>query len=100
VDRIINRLGAGLAVMGLIVGLWSGGMWNVYYGDGLHRRPDRAAGRVHVENMHGVPLYTDNREHFILDDVPYLSIGLIGLAGLLHWAQERRVARRSRIRAM
>lgn len=78
-----------LAVTGAIGWFWSWQMWNVYYDDGLHRLPDSAIGRIYVENMHGVPLYTTSREHFLLHGVSALSIGVCVLACLIQWAQNR-----------
>jgi hypothetical protein len=65
------------------------GMWDVYYDDGLHRQADKAIGRVYVDNMHGVALYTTNREQFLLKEVPGLSMGLFLLGVVIDLAQRQ-----------
>jgi hypothetical protein len=92
--KITKRLVVAFAVAGLIGWLWSWHLWNVYYDDGFHRHPDQVAGRVYVENMHGVPLYVTRRERFLLHGVSDLSIGLFAVACLIHWMQRRAEGRR------
>jgi hypothetical protein len=93
-ERITKGLVVVLAVAGLIGWLWSSQLLNVYYDDGLHRQPDKAVGRVYVENMHGVPVYTTSREQFLLHGVSNMSMGLFVLACLIQWAQKRAEERR------
>ena len=89
-DTATRRLVIGLAFTGFVGWLWSSQMWNVYFDDTLHRHSDIAAGRVNVENMHGIPIYTTNREHLLLHGLSALSMGLFILACLLDWFQRRK----------
>ena len=87
--RALNILAVVLAVAGWIGGLWSWQMWDVYYEDGFHRQLDRNAGRINIDNMHGVPLYTTDREHFWLNGLGEISMCVFVLACLIHRAQTR-----------
>jgi hypothetical protein len=89
VGWIAKRLAPVMCATGLIGWVFGMGMWDVYYDDGLHRQPDKAIGRVHVDSMHGVALYTTNREQFLLKEIPGLSMGLFLLGAVIDLAQRQ-----------
>jgi hypothetical protein len=65
-------------------------MWYVYYANPLYRSPDKAHGRVCVDNMHGVMLYTTNWQHFLLNEAFFISLGVIALAALIDQVNRKR----------
>jgi len=92
--KVLKTLVVVLVVAGFMGGLWSSHLWDVYYDDGLHRVPDSAVGRIYIENMHGVPLYTTSREHFLLHTLSELSTSMVVLAFLIYLALNRRLQRK------
>jgi hypothetical protein len=75
-------------------------VWSAYF-DRLPRFPDRAAGRVYVDNFHGVAVYETCEERFrlhALEDASEALIALAILAGVLadQWARRSGASRRER----
>jgi hypothetical protein len=84
-------------VVALLDFFWCWHVWNVYF-DTLPRSPDRAAGRVYVDNFHGIPMYETREEHNRLRALDHSSEALIVIvllgATFHEWKAGRTKARR------
>src|SRR5258708_37926606 len=71
-----------VSVATLIDAFWYWHIWNVYY-DILPRSPDKASGRVYVDNFHGIAIYETYEERRRLQVLDYSSeaLTLIILSG-------------------
>ena len=77
-------------------------LWNTYY-DTLPSSPDKAAGRVYVDNFHGFARYETRQERFRLHALDnswsVLTIIFILAEGLREWRLRVKRAAKNRSRA-
>jgi hypothetical protein len=69
--------------------------WNTYY-DTLPGSPDKAAGRVYVDNFHGFARYETRGEYARLHTLDHLSevlVFLLVVGGAIHHWRTRRPSR-------
>lgn len=94
-DKLLFKMVRVFAFTGLGGAFLSWVMWYVYYANPSYHSPDKTHGRVYVENMHGVMLYTTNWQHFLLNGAFFISLGIIVLAAMIEQlTKKRRTLRR------
>lgn len=92
--KVWKRALVALSVAAILVLFSYMALWDHYW-DTLPRSPDQAAGRVYVDNFHGVAVYETRQERFrlhALENASEILIALTAVAGIV-WDRKTRRSR-------